>query len=695
MMTQPVLTSFKKMNRNFLITFLCVWLFSAVTPVQARNFQDIQNSGTLRVLVWSGHESYLPREGSPLGAEKEAIQLYASQQGLQAEFIAVENFADLIPTLKNQKGDVIVANMTVTRGRQKQVDFTDALANTSEYLVIGKNAKPVKDGKALNGREVAVQKGTAYVNTALGLQKVYPEMKIRYLDENLGSDDIMDLLAEEKIDITIEDGNTLKTIEAYRRDIKRSLQASGQRNMAWAVDKESTALLKSLNDFLKEQNLSKSKTGSKSVADTRWQEIQQEKIIRFVVRNNMASYFIWRGELHGFNYELARHFTKENGLRYQIIVAPDHQSMLDYIVEGKADIALGFLTPTKEREAMGIAFSRPYHYASEVVVTRSKDDSIQELADLNKRRAYARQSSSYWDTLQGIKKEVPNLNVLPVAETLETEEVINLVAMKTYDITVADNHILDLELTWRDDVQSAMVLGEPKGQSWAVNAKNKELLKHVNLYLKKQYRGLFYNVSYKKYFKNQSRLQKIRSDYTALKESGKLSPYDDLVKVYAEKYDFDWRLLVAQMHQESRFDPNASSWSGAQGLFQVMPRTAKEMGIDNLEEPENGIRAGVQYLNWVRDRAKKMSPKDEQELIWFTLASYNAGSGHVRDAIRLAKQKGYDGSVWFGNVEQAMLLLSKKEYASKARYGYVRGEEPVTYIRNIKKRYNAYQHVTE
>ena len=149
------------------------------------------------------------------------------------------------------------------------------------------------------------------------------------------------------------------------------------------------------------------------------------------------------------------------------------------------------------------------------------------------------------------------------------------------------------------------------------------------------------------------------------------------------------------MYQESRFDPQAESWAGAQGLFQVMPKTARELGVENLEVPENGIRAGVAYLDWVRDRAKYMNPKNDEELMWFALASYNAGAGHVRDAVRLAKQKGWHSDVWFDNVEQAMLLLSKREYARKARYGYVRGEEPVKYLRNIRKRYRAYQEVTD
>ena len=113
-----------------------------------------------------------------------------------------------------------------------------------------------------------------------------------------------------------------------------------------------------------------------------------------------------------------------------------------------------------------------------------------------------------------------------------------------------------------------------------------------------------------------------------------------------------------------------------------------------MTTPENGIHAGVKYLHWVQQRMKEMDVRDDQ-LIWFSLASYNAGYGHVNDAIRLARQKGWRDDVWFDNVERAMLLLSKREYSSKARYGYVRGNEPVTYVRNIRHKYQVYTHQVE
>ena len=160
------------------------------------------------------------------------------------------------------------------------------------------------------------------------------------------------------------------------------------------------------------------------------------------------------------------------------------------------------------------------------------------------------------------------------------------------------------------------------------------------------------------------------------------------MKKYADQYGFDWRLIVSQMYQESRFNPMAESWVGAKGLMQVMPRTAKELKLTDLEDPEIGIHAGIKYMKWVRERFE--SELDVKDRMWFTLAAYNAGQGHIKDARRLARKKGWNPNRWFNHVEKALLLLSKKEYAKKARHGYVRGQEPVNYVRNIKNRYEAY-----
>ncbi len=293
--------------------------------------------------------------------------------------------------------------------------------------------------------------------------------------------------------------------------------------------------------------------------------------------------------------------------------------------------------------------------------------------------------------LEALKGQGIALTLEAAPEDLETEEIIVKVATGEYDLTVADSNLLDIELTWREDIRAAFPVTDPEAHGWAVRVSNHALLDAINQYMKKEYRGVFYNITLNKYFKN-ARTMCTHVEFRASR-TGELSPYDALVQKYADQFGFDWRLVVAQMYQESRFDHEARSWAGAVGLMQVLPRTAKSLGFHDFRTPEAGIHAGVHYLDWVRDRFEPELPVEDR--MWFTLAAYNAGYGHVWDARRLARKLRMNPNRWFGNVEKAILLLSKRKYARKARHGYCRGAEPVKYVREIKRWYEAYLQVTE
>ena len=74
----------------------------------------------------------------------------------------------------------------------------------------------------------------------------------------------------------------------------------------------------------------------------------------------------------------------------------------------------------------------------------------------------------------------------------------------------------------------------------------------------------------------------------------------------------------------------------------------------------------------------------------FALAAYNAGPAHLDDARTLAAAQGLDRNRWFGNVEQAMLLLARPKYYANAKHGFARGDEPVRYVSEIQTRYDNY-----
>jgi len=393
----------------------------------------------------------------------------------------------------------------------------------------------------------------------------------------------------------------------------------------------------------------------------------------------------------GFEYELYKRFAEANKMRLQVVVAPSHEAMLPMLLRGDGDIASAMLTPNEKRKQAGVMFTRPYLYSTQLLVGRSDEPEITSLDQLKGRTLVLRQSSDYWVTAEQLIADGIDIRLQPAPENMETEEIINLVASGEFDLTIADNIILELEMTWRDDIKSLSTLREERSPiAAAVRPEDEKLKAALDKFFKKEYRGLYYNISYKKYFESPKSITRRQTQRVASNTPGQISSYDKLFKKHAEQHGFDWRLIAAQSYQESRFDPKRKSWAGAQGLMQVMPRTARAHGYGgkDLAKPEVGIAAGVEYLDWVRERfPKDLSVEDR---MWFALAAYNAGAGHVRDARTLARRQGLNPDVWFDNVEKAMLLLSKPEYHRHAKYGYVRGIEPVSYVRNIRDRYLIY-----
>jgi membrane-bound lytic murein transglycosylase F len=416
-------------------------------------------------------------------------------------------------------------------------------------------------------------------------------------------------------------------------------------------------------------------------------QIRKRRALRVLLRNNAASYFLYRGELMGFEYELAREFARYHNLRLEVVVPSSHREISTSLLEGKVDMAMGYLEPSESQRQLGIEYSRPYHYTRRHIVVH-KDDPASQISDLDQRTIVVRRDSSYWDSLSKLQQQGANFNLRATKDNVETEQLIQQVASGRYQVTMADEHILDIELARSVAVKSAFTVVDEIPHTIAVRARNTALRAALDAFITRIYKSEYYNVLYQKYFKSRRSVAKFARGRVIDSLKGKISPYDNLVQKYADEYGFDWRLIAAQMFQESRFNPKARSLSGARGLMQLMPRTARSLGIRNIEKPANSILAGIRYMDWLRDRFSDELPVSER--LWFSLAAYNAGVGHVHDARRLAKSIGRDPNRWFAHTENAMLLLAQKKYASKARYGFVNGEEPVNYVRDIKQRFEAY-----
>lgn len=175
-------------------------------------------------------------------------------------------------------------------------------------------------------------------------------------------------------------------------------------------------------------------------------------------------------------------------------------------------------------------------------------------------------------------------------------------------------------------------------------------------------------------------------------QAGIISNYDHLFKRYAPIARWDWRLLAAQCYQESCFDPKAYSWAGAKGLMQIMPETAKHLGLaeSDVYEPDLNIYAAARYINELNTRFTDIRNSEERK--FFILASYNGGFFHIRDAMALAKKNGKNPHKWI-HVAEYVLKLSTPEYYNDpvVKYGYMRGSETANYVSAIYSRWQKYR----
>ncbi|MCP4494927.1 MAG: transporter substrate-binding domain-containing protein [Gammaproteobacteria bacterium] len=651
------------------------------------DFDNILRLGRLRILLPQDFTSitYLPRRRSPLAEQQRIAEAFAESHGLKPELVFVKSFAELIPALQAGKGDIIINNLTINDQRLKKISFSVPVDHVREQIIVRSDDKRITRVRDLDAKTVMVNRDSTFWHALQWLKEnKYPDINLLAAPDHVKREQILDLLARGEIDATILDSNLMEIFQAYRGDIKVAANFSGQRDIAWGIRKDAPRLVSEINRFLQFEY---SSNQSDEVYTDDFDKIKQRKVLRVLLRNNAASYFLYRGELQGFEYELIKEFARYHDLRLQVLVPPSHERFSTWLLEGKADIAMGFLEIDNAKRLLGISYSQPYHYARRHIVVAA-DSDVSQISDFNNQLIMIKRRTSYWEALLALQRQGAGFQLRAANDKAEIEQLMSQVADGKLEATVADEQILDIGLAKGLKVKSGFILADQVPNAIALRGRNQQLKATLDRFIKRIYKSEFYNVLYSKYFKSRKSVVKLARGRVVDTLNGQISPFDNLVQKYADKYGFDWRLITAQMFQESGFNPDAKSPIGARGLMQLMPRTAHSMGVRKIDDPDDSILGGVKYMDWLRDRFDNELPIAER--LWFSLAAYNAGVGHVHDARRLARNLGHDPDRWFENTEQAMLLLSKKKYAKKARYGFVNGKEPVNYVRQIKDRFEAY-----
>lgn len=406
---------------------------------------------------------------------------------------------------------------------------------------------------------------------------------------------------------------------------------------------------------------------------------------------NSTSYFIYRGQEMGFQYELAQQFAQSLGLKMEVKVAKNVADMERKLINGEGDLIAYNLPITKEGKNR-VTYCGNEIITHQVIVqqTGRQTRPLKDVTELIGKEVYVK-PGKYYERLVNLNQELGGGILIKkvTSDSIGVEDLIAQVSEGKIQYTVADNDIARLNATYFPNLNIHLSISFDQRSSWAVRRDCPLLAQAANEWQKNNATSPAYTASMKRYFETSKSLP--HSPILSLRE-GKISHYDELFKKYAKEINWDWRLLASLAYKESNFDTTAVSWAGAKGLMQLMPSTAHAMGMPPGKEQnaEESIKAAVKYLGIT---TKSFMQIPEPERIHFVLASYNSGIGHVLDAMALAEKYGKKKYVWKDNVEKYILLKSQEEYFtdSVCKYGYFRGTETYTFVRDIMGRYEQYK----
>jgi membrane-bound lytic murein transglycosylase MltF len=421
----------------------------------------------------------------------------------------------------------------------------------------------------------------------------------------------------------------------------------------------------------------------------------EERAIRALVPYSKTFYFLDGATPKGATYDALRLFEdhlnqklKTKHLKIHVVVIPTPRDrLIPALAEGLGEIAAGNLTITEDRLNQ-VDFSNPLATGvSEILVTGPASPKVNTLSDLSNQTIHIRKSSSYYESLVHLNKQLSKEGKVPIKlveanEYLEDEDLLEMVNAGLIPMIIIDNHIGEF---WAQIFNKIVLHPKIKFRengkiAWAIRRNTPLLAAEINEFVKKNKKGTLHgNMIFMQYLKN----TKYVENNLDKDDRKRFNASINFFKKYADQYDFDWLMLAALAFQESTIDQSKRSHVGAVGVMQILPTTAKDknVNIPDIENIDPNIHAGTKYLRFMVDRYFNDPKIDKLNRGLLAFASYNAGPAKISKLRKEAVAMGLDPNRWFRNVE----VVAAKRI----------GRETVQYVSNIFKYYLAYRLIVD
>lgn len=425
------------------------------------------------------------------------------------------------------------------------------------------------------------------------------------------------------------------------------------------------------------------------------EQIRARGVLRVGTLNNQLSYYIGPDGPSGLDYELAREFARELGVKLEMKPAYRLSSLFPALKNGEIDIIAAGLSQSEQR-LKDYRAGPAYYYVSQQVVYKKgqwRPRNIEQLI-AKQDELYLESSdapifsvvndSHFENTLDSLKSTYPEFRYY-VDNNADVNDLLKLVSQGELKFTMADSVEISLSQRIYPDIATAFEMTEDQPISWFMRRSDDESLyaMMIEFFGNLKQSGSLASLE-EKYIGHIGTFDYVDTRAFIRALDSRLPKWMPLFQKYSE--EFDWRLIAALAYQESHWNPNAKSPTGVRGMMMLTLPTARSVDVTNRLNPEQSVRGGVEYLRRMMERIPDSIP--DHEKIWFALASYNVGYGHMMDARRLTKLQGGSPDAW-ADVKDRLPQLRQKKYFTQTRYGYARGDEALSYVENIRRYYQS------
>lgn len=417
-------------------------------------------------------------------------------------------------------------------------------------------------------------------------------------------------------------------------------------------------------------------------------QIYQQQQLRVGLLHSPTSYYIGIDGPAGFEYELSKRLAEQLGVELVVDPSFDLHELMQKLQQGQVDYIAGGLTLTDSRLASYRA-APAYQWINEQLVFHQGNTWPRSLDDIQQPVAVIA-GSSHAETMQQLQQHYPHLEWQEFHDR-DGDELLQMVIEDRISYTLTDSNQLAINRRFLPNLSIAFTVQEDRPIGWLLPKNQDDSLYSVlieffgELYqsgdlvtLEDRYFGHIRQFDYVDTLKFIEAIEQV------------LPSYQPLFQQYAGS--LDWRLLAALSYQESHWKPQARSVTGVRGMMMLTLPTARQMGVDNRLDAEESIAGGSRYLQHLLGRIPERIAMPDR--LWFALAAYNIGLGHVEDARVLTQRGGADPDKWH-EVKEHLPKLRQKRYYQQTRYGYARGDEAAHYVENIRRYYDTLQWVSE